>query len=81
MIPNIPKIDDLVQISEMINNEYGNKFDTSLLEIRINVDKDTVKRVNDDLYYRYNTEGKPDEADDVIVRSNGIIFKYTNNEK
>lgn len=81
MIPNIPKIDDLIEISEMISNEYGSRFDTSLLEIRINVDEDTVKRVNDDLYYRYNTDGKPEEADDVIVRSNGIIFKYTNNEK
>lgn len=78
---NIPKIDDLINMSEILNNEFGKTIDLSLFEIIINVDDNTIKKINEDLYYRYNSDGSPEDVDEVNVRSNGIRFKYTNQTK
>jgi hypothetical protein len=39
-----------------------------------------VKRINDDLYYRYNADGEPDPTDEVAIKANGITFKYVGEE-
>ena len=72
----IPKTEDLIRVSELLNNEFGNDLDLSIMEVRFVVGNDMVKRINDDLYYRYNSDGEPDPTDEVVIKTNGIIFKY-----
>ena len=69
-----------MRISQLLNNEFGGELDFSIMEINFKVGKDIVKRVNDDLYYRYNSEGSPEPTDEVMVKTNGIIFKYVGGE-
>jgi hypothetical protein len=76
----IPKTDDLIRMSELLNNEFGGDFDLSMMEIRFAVGSDMVKRINDDLYYRYNADGEPDPTDEVAIKANGITFKYVGDE-
>ena len=80
MANRIPKTEDLMRISQLLNNEFGGELDFSIMEINFKVGKDIVKRVNDDLYYRYNSEGSPEPTDEVMVKTNGIIFKYVGGE-
>ena len=80
MANRIPKTEDLMRISQLLNNEFGGELDFSMMEINFKVGKDIVKRVNDDLYYRYNSEGSPEPTDEVMVKTNGIIFKYVGGE-
>lgn len=77
----IPKTEDLMRMSELLNNEFGNDFDLSIMEIRFIVGDDMVKRINDDLYYRYNADGQPDPTDEVVIKANGITFKYVEGEE
>ena len=76
----IPKTDDLIRMSELLNNEFGENFDLSMMEIRFVVGDSMVKRINDDLYYRYNADGEPDPTDEVAIKANGITFKYVGDE-
>lgn len=76
----IPKTDDLIRMSELLNNEFGENFDLSMMEIRFVVGDNMVKRINDDLYYRYNADGEPDPTDEVAIKANGITFKYVGDE-
>ena len=69
----IPKTEDLLRMSELLNNEFGNDFEFI-------VGNDMVKRINDDLYYRYNADGEPDPTDEVAIKANGITFKYVGEE-
>ena len=72
----IPKIDDLTKMSQILYNEFGSDIDLSIMEIHFKVGNDMVKMVNEDLYYRYNSEGSPEPTDEVMVKTNGVIFKY-----
>ena len=76
----IPKTDDLIRMSELLNNEFGENFDLSMMEIRFVVGDNMVKRINDDLYYRYNADGEPGPTDEVAIKANGITFKYVGDE-
>jgi hypothetical protein len=80
MANRIPKTEDLMRISQLLNNEFGNELDLSIMEINFKVGNNMVKRVNDDLYYRYNSEGSPEPTDEVMVKTNGITFKYVGDE-
>lgn len=80
MANRIPKTEDLMRISQLLNNEFGNELDLSIMEINFKVGNDMVKRINDDLYYRYNSEGSPEPTDEVMVKTNGITFKYVGDE-
>lgn len=77
----IPKTEDLMRMSELLNNEFGNDFDLSIMEVRFIVGDDMVKRINDDLYYRYNADGQPDPTDEVAIKTNGITFKYVGGDE
>ena len=80
MANRIPKTEDLMRISQLLNNDFGNELDLSIMEINFKVGNDMVKRINDDLYYRYNSEGSPEPTDEVMVKTNGITFKYVGDE-
>ena len=77
----IPKTEDLMRMSELLNNEFGNDFDLSIMEVRFIVGDDMVKRINDDLYYRYNADGQPAPTDEVAIKTNGITFKYVGGDE
>ena len=80
-INKIPKTEDLMRMSELLNNEFGEDLDLSIMEIIFKVGDDNVKRVNDDLYYRYNIDGQPEPTDEVAIKTNGITFKYVGGEE
>lgn len=76
---SIPKCDDLVALSKCFQETLGDKYDLSTMEIVFSVDELTLNKINEDLYYRNNTTGAPDETDEIVVNINGYTFKYVNN--
>lgn len=73
----IPKYDDIIRISDILNREFADELDLNgMMEIVFNVEPDMVNRVNEDFYYRFNSEGSPEPADEVKVKANGITFRY-----
>ena len=72
----LPKIDDLIKIANVITETIGTTCDTSLLEITIGVDKPTLKKLNEEFYYRNNSFGQPDDTDEIVVKIGDITFKY-----
>lgn len=76
----IPKGDILIRIADLLKSEFEKEIDFSIMEIRFNVGKNMIQKVNEDFYYRYNNEGEPEPADEVAVTTNGITFKYVGEE-
>lgn len=76
-------VDDLIKISSVLQNNILNEYDTSNLQITLNVDEKTMKMVNENIFYSNNpnTNQKPEETDEILINVNNIHFKYVINEE
>ena len=76
----IPKVEDLYTITNLINDKLWDTTDLSSMEILIKVNKENLVKVNEDLYYRFNNEGEPEDTDEVVINVNGFKITYTTDE-
>ena len=77
------KIEDLYKLSSTIHNNFSEEYDISNLILTFEVDEDTMKRINEEIFYANNpnTKTKPEETDEIIININDVHFRYTiNNE-
>ena len=75
----ILKTEDLLKLSSVIHNNMIPEYDMSNMTIILTVDEDTLKRVNEDIFYtnNNNTMETPVDVDEIVINVNGIHFKYT----
>lgn len=69
-------IEDLQKISDfLIENGYGDVPLTIIIEV---LTKERLKKLNEDLYYQYNTNKEAEiiDADEIDVNINNFKFKY-----
>ena len=69
-------IEDLQKISDfLIENDYGEVPLTIIIEV---LTKERLKKLNEDLYYQYNTNKEAEiiDADEIDVNINNFKFKY-----
>lgn len=74
-------IDGIIKISSIIKENVDKEIDLSSLEVNIYVDKKTLRKTNEELYYRNNSAGEPEETDEIIVNINDIKFRYVVKEE
>lgn len=76
----IPKITDLQDIAGALLKLYpGNQLENLTLEF--NVDKTTLKKINEELFYRNGGGGKLEECDDICVNIGNIKFHFVMKEQ
>lgn len=79
----IPTVNELYELSVAVKNIFKNKkFDN--ISFNIELDEETLNKVNEDLFYRNNPNANKNEftvADELNVNINDIVFKYTKKEK
>jgi hypothetical protein len=76
----ITDIKELMTFSQVINNNFEH-LELSNMTVLFEVDKRTLKSINEDFYYSNNTMGKPEDTDEIVATVNGITFKYTLKEE
>lgn len=69
----LPK--DLNKFTNMLDNFWG-EHDLSNMEIIFNVDKETLKEINVELYYGTEHNGEPEETDEIIINLNNYKIIY-----
>ena len=74
-------IEEIIKISSIIKENINKDMDLSSLEVNIYVDKKALRKMNEELYYRNNSVGEPEETDEIIVNINDIKFKYVVKEE
>ena len=74
-------IEEIIKISSIIKENINKDMDLSSLEVNIYVDKKTLRKMNEELYYRNNSVGEPEETDEIIVNINDIKFRYVVKEE
>lgn len=78
----VPNIEVLYALTDKINELFKGK-DISNMCIIFEVDDKTLNRVNEDFYYRNESEGsfdKNEHVDEVNVNIGGVKFKYIKKE-
>ena len=69
---------DLEKISEILtDNGYGDYDLCVVIKVQ---NKNSLSRINDDFFYRNNSEGTPPDVDEVNVDVGGVHFKYVVDE-
>lgn len=72
----VPRLNQLIEIADVLN-EHNDKFDYTSMEITFTVPPSMINKLNEDIYYRNNTEGEPEEnIDEIKLNIHGIKFKY-----
>ena len=69
----LPK--DLNKFTNMLDNFWG-EHDLSNMEIIFNVDKETLKEINMELYYGTEHNGEPEDTDEIIINLNSYKIIY-----
>jgi hypothetical protein len=69
----LPK--DLNKFTNMLDNFWG-EHDLSNMEIIFNVDKETLKEINMELYYGTEHNGEPEDTDEIIINLNNYKIIY-----
>ena len=69
----LPK--DLNKFTNMLDNFWG-EHDLSNMEIIFNVDKETLKEINMELYYGTEHNGEPEYTDEIIINLNNYKIIY-----
>lgn len=67
--------EDLNKFINMLNEFWG-EHDLSNMEIIFNVDKETLNKINSELYYGTEHNGEPEETDEIIINLNGYKIIY-----
>lgn len=74
----IPTVNELYEISVAIKNIFKNKKIDNI-SINIELDNETLNKVNEDLFYRNNPNAKKEDfsiADEINVIVNDVNFIY-----
>ena len=69
----LPKV--LNKFTNMLDNFWG-EHDLSNMEIIFNVDKETLKEINMELYYGTEHNGEPEDTDEIIINLNNYKIIY-----
>jgi hypothetical protein len=77
----ILRLEDLLKLSSIIHNGTMHDYDVSNMTVTFTVDEDTLKRVNEEIFYSNNTHGTPEDVDEIMINVNDIHFKYVLNEE
>lgn len=67
---------DLSQIVSMYHDLFSETHSLDNMETVFYVNKHDIDIINEDLYYRNNLDGKPEDTDEIIVNIDGYKFKY-----
>ena len=71
----ITNINELIHFSQVINENFVD-LELSNMTVLFEVDKRTLKGINEEFYYSNNTTGVPEETDEIVITVNNITFKY-----
>lgn len=71
----ITNINELINFSQIINENFVD-LELSNMTVLFEVDKKTLKQINEELYYSNNTIGTPEDTDEILITVNSITFKY-----
>ena len=75
----IPKLTDLVEMMQALDEHYE-KEDFSNVVIEFTVDEKTLKKVNEEMFYRNRgngvIHGTPPTSDEVVVNIGKYCFRY-----
>ena len=76
--PNITKLEHLTYLSGVIRDNFSNTYDLNNMEIIFTVDKNTLKHINEDMFYACNPASMsfPEDVDEINLEVNEIKFKY-----
>lgn len=74
----INKLEQLTSLSKTLSETLTRTYDISNMEIVFTVDRDTLTRINEDMFYTCNPASLsfPDEVDEINLKINNINFKY-----
>ena len=75
-----PKIDNIRNIANVIKNEFKDD-DLSTVNVMITVDDGHLKKLNEELFYRYSEGGQLNESDTVVLNVDGINFHFAEVDK
>ena len=75
---NITKLEHLTYLSGAIRDNFSHEYDFNNMEIVFSVDKNTLKRINEDMFYACNPASMsfPEDVDEIKLEVNEIKFKY-----
>ena len=76
----VPKTNDLYDIHSFLTEKFGDA-QLSNVTLSVEVDKNTMKKVNEDFFYRGSSPGKLMESDEVIVMIGNLRVRYYTEEK
>ena len=76
----ITNTNELINFSQIISENFVD-LELSNMTVLFEVDEKTLKLINEELYYSNNTDGSPEDTDEILITVNGITFKYTIKEK
>ena len=74
----INKLEDLTSVSKTLFESLEFMYDLSNMEIVFTVDRETLTKINEDMFYICNPASLafPDEVDEINLEINNIKFKY-----
>lgn len=77
---NIPNLNDIFNLTHTLS-EMRTSCNLNRMEIVFHVEKDELKLINEDIFYRNNPDGKnkPEDTDEIIVNVNGFKIRYVTN--
>lgn len=74
----IPRINDFIEMAGLLSERYSGT-DISNMTIEFAVSKGMLQKINEELFYRNNSEnlvyGKPQPTDEIIVNINNVRFR------
>lgn len=69
-------------LPENLNNfvalldKFWGEYSFEKTEFIIGVNRETINKINNDLYHNTNHDGTPEETDEIIINLNGYKFVY-----
>lgn len=77
----ILKLEDLLKLSSVLNNETMREYDLSNMMVTFSVDETTLRKVNEEIFFSNNNTGTPEDVDEIVVNVNNVHFKYVLEEE
>lgn len=67
---------ELPKVAEMYHNLFSETHSLENMETVFYVNKRDIDIINEDLHFRNNLYGTPEETDEIIVNVDGYKFRY-----
>lgn len=79
----ILKLEDLLKLSSVLNNETMREYDYDLsnMTMTFSVDETTLRKVNEEIFFSNNNTGTPEDVDEIVINVNNVHFKYVLEEE